>query len=242
MSPSQVARLQACATALEGYDLVEYTGVDLATGRRPAVAAAAPSSCAALTRRAAQPPSDAVVQAQLGLQPAALAAFLVAALGVMLAATGLARVPVGRTRALVAGGLGLLGLMLVLVEQLVLLRRAFDDRIESVLGAPLSSLPLRFPLSDYFRVTPGAGFYVIALAFGVAAVWNLGGALTLREREPPTGPGVTPEERPDVHPPPQPGSEPPQRIPAQPPPWPGSPGEREGPPGTPKPPPPHAPG
>jgi hypothetical protein len=91
-------------------------------------------------------------------------------------------------------------------------------------------------------VTPRAGFYVIALAFAVGAVLNLGGALMSRDRDPPTGPGVTPEERPKVHPPPQPGSKPPERIPAQPPPWPGSPAEREGPPGTPKPPPPHAPG
>jgi hypothetical protein len=243
--PRQIARINACVDALNNFDLADYSGLNLAVGGKPTVASEPPSGCRELSGVPA-PSNVNSSQARLDLQPAELVALILTAIGILLTIVYFVRSPRSPVRALTTAGVAGIALALVLVEQLSFVAGVFDEKVTAVIGPQLASLPVRVNLGDYFNVAPGAGFVVAVVALALAMVWNLSAAVLGAggDSPPPTGPGVTPEEKPDPGPSPQPGSEPtpPISIPAQPPPWPGSPGERRGPPGTPEPPPPHAPG
>jgi hypothetical protein len=177
----QVAEINGCLSSVNGFDLVTYRGIDLASGAPPAVTSTLPAGCAGLG-----PDTQAirltVLHARVSLQPLMLLALLVTAGGVVVSAVYFVRRPRSRALGLVPALLSAIALGLVLVEQFAVLGRQVSDRISAASASQTSSRPVRIDLGDYFRVTPGLGFAVIVTALVVEVLWALAGAASGRRR------------------------------------------------------------
>ena len=175
---AQSAELNACLDSLQGVNLFSYSGFNFVFGSAPSQLTAAPGPCRAgqsTLGRSASIPSDAV---SVGVQPLPLAAFIAIALAVLWSVAGLLRRVAIRRQYAVLGGLGLIALITLVINQaqapsLIL------DRVSTVAagrGAP-------FSLTDFFVVNAGIAVYV-AIAILGAALLHAAAVLVLSLRSP----------------------------------------------------------
>ena len=264
---AQAQEAQACLDALTGYNLATYSGADLAFGAAPTVASSAPAACAQ-GDSGLRPAAGGADQWKVGMQRLELIGLIVAAVGALLSIVFFVRSPRARVRSLLTAVVAAAGIALVVFAKLQA-DKAITDRIAAnSAGATPRNVPFAINVADYINVNPGPGFWMAVSALGVTLLLNLAAALRPHSRparvgaigpapgasrsdtvesmqeQPATGPGVTPEERPDVErQQPQPGAEPQAPVPPlQPGPWPGAPNPSGDPPGAPEPPAPHVPG
>lgn len=252
---AQTQQARACLDALNGYNLATYSGTDLAFGNAPTAASSAPAACTQASGGSFSPSgSGNPAQGKLGMQPFELIGLIVIAVGALLSIVFFVRSPRARIRAVITSLLAAAGVALVVVAQFQA-AKAVTDKIAASSSGASSSLPISINVSDYVNVNPAIGLYLVVGVLGVVVLLNLLAAAAPppprsdsvgpMSEQPPTGPGVTPEERPDLErQQPQPGTEAPTPIPPpiRPGTWPGAPDQGGTPPGAPEPPAPHVPG
>lgn len=170
---AQSAELNACLDSLQGVNLFSYSGFNLVLGSAPSQLTTAPAPCRAgqsTLGRSGSISSDAV---SLGVQPLALAAFIAIALAILWSVAGLLRRTPTRRQFPLLGGLELIAVITLLINQaqapsLIL------DRVSTVAagqGAP-------FSLTDFFVVNAGIAVYV-AIAMLAAALLHAATVMVL---------------------------------------------------------------
>jgi hypothetical protein len=175
---AQSAQLNACLDSLQGVNLFSYTGINFVLGSAPSQLTTPPGPCGtsqSTLGRSGSISSDAI---SVGLQPLALAGFIAIALAILWGVAGLLRRTSTRQHFLVLGGLGLVALITLVINQ-THAPTVILDKVSTAAagqGAP-------FSLTDFFVVNTGIAAYV-ALAMVGVAVLHATAVTLLRLRSP----------------------------------------------------------
>ena len=171
---ANVQELNRCLDALNGANLVTYSGFDFAFGRAPSELSDIPSGCqsGAVTPGTS---SGAPSQATIGLQPLDLLALIAVALGIASGAAFLFVPTVrARLRLTTAALLSVVGFGLLVFAQ-VHVHAAIANTLNN--AAAGSGAP--FSVSDYFVINDGIAWILALVVLGAGTVYNVGALLAL---------------------------------------------------------------
>ena len=162
---AQSAQLNACLDSLQGVNLFSYSGINFVLGSAPNQLANPPGSCGTSQSslgRSGSISSDAI---SVGVQPLALAGFIAIALAILWAVAGLLLRTSTRRHFALLGGLGLIALITLVINQ-THAPTVILDKVSSAAagqGAP-------FSLTDFFVVNTGIAAYVALAMVSVAFI------------------------------------------------------------------------
>jgi hypothetical protein len=218
------AALTSCLQALNGRDLVTYSGVDLLTGGTPSTATSIPGCDTGSASASSSASSTVSKDAGIGVQPLMVVALVLILLGVV--ATALRR----PLRAWIAGGAALVAAGLIVINNASVHTPILNKLTSSGGGSSLSGLGIAGGLDNFFSIHAAIGFILVLVALVLALAANVvdlaqGSRLRLSTggsdwRAPPPGgpvsthppPGDAP--RPPADAPPPPADAPPPEAPS----------------------------
>ncbi|MGA8522382.1 MAG: hypothetical protein WB807_04950 [Candidatus Dormiibacterota bacterium] len=190
VSSAQAAQVTACVNALDGVNILTYSGWQLAFGRDPVIGSV-PAPCNQGNAAGADTSS-----ANIGPQLLVVLALVSIGLGLLSALAGVIGLLSGRSRALVTAIFGAGAAALLLLDQLhvhdVLLAKISSSQGSSVPGLDAASL---------FNVTPGTGLLVALVILGLVVLYNVS-ALVIGTGPAPAATPAPPEPPPLLSPPP----------------------------------------
>lgn len=202
------AAAMSCLQALNGRDLVTYSGLNMLTGGTPATATSIPGCDTGSSSSSSSASSTVSKDAGIGVQPLVVVALVLILLGIV--ATAL-RAPL---RAWIAGGAALAAAVLIVINNSTVHTPILNKLTSSGGGASLSGLGIAGGLDSFFSIHAAIGFWLVLLALLLAIAANIA-ALALSSRlrlsigEPGRGappPGFGPPPEPpgpmSAHPPP----------------------------------------
>ncbi|HEY8756399.1 MAG TPA: hypothetical protein VIN65_08650 [Candidatus Dormibacteraeota bacterium] len=205
------AALTSCLQALNGRDLVTYSGVDLLTGGTPSTATSIPGCDTGSASASSSASSTVSKDAGIGVQPLMVVALVLILLGVV--ATALRR----PLRAWIAGGAALVAAGLIVINNASVHTPILNKLTSSGGGSSLSGLGIAGGLDSFFSIHAAIGFILVLVALVLALAANVvdlaqGSRLRLTTagpdwRAPPPGGPVS------THPPPGDAPRPPADAP-----------------------------
>jgi hypothetical protein len=210
------AALTSCLQALNGRDLVTYSGVDLLTGGTPSTATSIPGCDTGSASASSSASSTVSKDAGIGVQPLMVVALVLILLGVV--ATALRR----PLRAWIAGGAALVAAGLIVINNASVHTPILNKLTSSGGGSSISSLGLTggLGLDSFFSIHAAIGFILVLVALVLALAANVvdlaqGSRLRLTTagpdwRAPPPGDAVSTHPPPGDAPPPPTDAPPPE--------------------------------
>jgi len=159
---AQAAQVSACIDALDGVNILTYSGWQLALGRNPVIGSVPP---ACNQNNAAGTDTS---SANIGAQLLAALALVSIGLGLLAALAGAAGLVAARTRAFVTAVFGAGAALLLVLDQI----HVHDVLLAKISSSEGSSVPGLDPAS-LFNVNPGAGLVVALVILGVAVAYNV---------------------------------------------------------------------
>jgi hypothetical protein len=180
-SSSTSTAAASCLHALNGKDLVTYTGVNLLTGGKPSTATSVPG-CDTTTSSAPSSTSP----GGIGVQPLMVLALILIIVGVA------ASVLPARLRSLLAGGTALIAALLVAVNNSSVHGTVLDSITKDLTrqgGSSLSDLGVSASVGSFFDVHAAIGFTLILVALLLAVAVNAAALVPLSRPAPATGSG-----------------------------------------------------
>ena len=160
---AQSAQLNSCLDSLQGLNLFSYSGLDFVLGSAPSQLTTPPGPCGASQSALGRSGSISSDAMRVGVQPLALAGFIAIALAILWGVAGLLRRTSTRRHFLLLGGLGLIALVTLVINQ-VHAPTVILDKVSNAAagqGAP-------FSLTDFFVVNTGIAVYVALAMVAVA--------------------------------------------------------------------------
>lgn len=171
---TNVGQLNQCLDALNGTNLVSYSGFTLAFGGAPAQLATIPSGCQSGGLSPSTSTGSAASQANIGLQPLALIG-LIAVAGGIVAGIVFMVIRVGpRLRNTLAAMLGFAGFLVLLFDQLHV-----HSAISTALNSAATGSGAPFSVSDFFDINDGLAWILCLVALGAATLYHGAALLAL---------------------------------------------------------------
>ena len=188
LSGTEAAQVTACINALDGVNILTYSGWQLAFGKDPVIGSV-PAACNQNNAAGADTSS-----ANIGPQLLAILALVSIGLALLLSIAGALGLLAARSRAFVtavfAGGAG----ALLILDQL----HVHDLLLSKIASSEGSSVPGLDPAS-LFNINPGIGLVVALVILGLAVLYNLAALITTPVRADealPASPNPPPPEAP----------------------------------------------
>jgi hypothetical protein len=194
--------LTSCLQALNGRDLVTYSGVDMLTGGNPTAATSIPGCDTGSASSSSSASATVSKDAGIGVQPLMVVALVLIVVGLL---ASLLRAP---ARAVIAGSAALVAAVLIVINNAMVHTPILSKLTSSAGGASAPSLGLTggLGLVNFFSIHAAIGFILVLVALVLALAANAvelarGSGLRLSSgasdwrAPPPGGPGAT-------HPPP----------------------------------------
>jgi hypothetical protein len=187
VSAAQAAQVNACIDALNGLNILTYSGWQLAFGKDPVIGSV-PAACNQNNAAGADTSS-----ANIGAQLLALLGLLSAFLALLFGIAGALGVLAARSRALVTAVFGAGAGALLILDQF----HVRDVILAKISSSEGSNVPGVDP-ATLFNVNPGIGLVVALVILAIAVLYNLAALIvpqppvTVASLEPPDPPPTSP--------------------------------------------------
>jgi hypothetical protein len=170
-SAAESAQVNACIDALDGVNILTYSGWQLAFGRDPVIGSV-PVACNQSNAAATDTSS-----ANIGPQLLAILGLVALVLALVIAIAGVLGLLAARTRALITAVLGAAAGALLIVDQL----HVHDVLLAKIASSEGSSAP-GIDVASLFNINPGIGLVVAVVVLALAVLYNLAALIAVPAR------------------------------------------------------------